>query len=67
MSDESIAVWASFIIGVLIATFLTLLFFHGSIFHRNAARGEAIEIGVAEYYLDENNDKQFRWKEPCDD
>lgn len=27
------------------------------------SRKEAIAIGVAEYYLDENNEKQFRWKE----
>lgn len=26
------------------------------------ARDEAIEAGVGEYYLDENHDKQFRWK-----
>ena len=27
----------------------------------NGIRDEAVENGVAEYYIDENNDKQFRW------
>lgn len=28
---------------------------------------KAYEAGVAEYYLDENNNKQFRWKTPGKD
>ncbi len=26
---------------------------------------EAVEAGHAHYYLDENNDKQFKWNDPC--
>lgn len=31
----------------------------------DSAQAEAIEAGVAEYYLDENNDKKFRYLERC--
>jgi hypothetical protein len=44
------------IIGALVAGVVT---YHTSI---DGLRGEAVKQGVAEYYLDSEHDKQFRWK-----
>jgi len=36
----------------------------GSVEQIEAIRSQAIDVGAAEYYLDENHEKQFRWIEP---
>jgi hypothetical protein len=52
------------LIGMLVVSGLSFCV-GGQIGHdgRDAAiRDEAVKAGVAEYYLDANNERQFRWK-----
>ena len=48
-----------------VAMFLLMLVVMGIAldYKRNRMRNEAVKAKVAEYYLDDNNEKQFRYKE----
>ena len=39
--------------------------FMGALIGRDVEKGYAIDSGVAEFYLDEENEKQFRYLPPC--
>jgi len=57
--------WKEFISVVIVTSLLSL--FAGSIIgcmlEDEHHKDEAVKQGHAEYYLDENNEKQWRWKE----
>lgn len=48
-----------------IAVMLMLAFALGGLAGSEAMRRIATEEGHAEYYLDKNNNQQWRWLEPC--
>lgn len=53
------------IIGIIIICVIGLLFFSAMVFSGcalRAVRDEAVDAGVAEYYIDSAHDKAFRWK-----
>lgn len=50
-------------IGVMLAIGILIGFFFLGVFAgNNQAHKEAVTVGVAEWYLDANADKAFRWK-----
>jgi len=53
--------WERFIDWLCIASISGLAIFYAQCY--NQLKNDAIQHGVAEYYLDANNNKQFRWKE----
>jgi hypothetical protein len=60
-------IYGLFIVAI-VAIIVSVFSFGMLMFGESASdiREEAIENGHAEYHLDDNNDKQFRWKE-CGD
>lgn len=54
----------AFFIGVTL-TLIVMIILMGMVidYKRNSMQDEAVKAKVAEYYLDENNEKQFRYKE----
>lgn len=59
--DDNVVASLMFVITCCV---ITAIFIHTLAYGK--ARNDAVEAGVAEYYLDENNDKQFRYLEPVE-
>lgn len=47
---------------IFILLMCAIMFISGCWLGRGMKERDAIEAGVAEYYLDSNHNKQFRWK-----
>lgn len=60
MSNEA----GDIVIGVTL-TLIVMIIVMGMVidYKQNSMQDEAVKAKVAEYYLDENNEKQFRYKE----
>ncbi len=52
----------SYLVGMIIGAFCGLMF--GGVMQLSTDRDEAIKHKVGEYYLDEDNNRQFRYIEP---
>lgn len=55
-------VWDVVIGLILFAASVALSFLCGMAEQRCRDEDEAVKNGVAEYYLDDNNERKFRWK-----
>ena len=53
------------LIGMLIAAFIAGMAWMTFPYKEKHYHDEAVKAGHAEYYLDANHDKQFRWKTNC--
>lgn len=63
MDDDGCGLFL-FVILVMVGAFCLGIFLE-----KKDSRHDAVEAGVAEYYIDENNDRAFRYLEvgPCDE
>lgn len=56
---------AGFAVIVVVAAIFVLGIFVAGIDHgAKRMREEAVAVGVAEYYLDDDNERQWRWRKP---
>jgi hypothetical protein len=63
MSDNSYdGSYFNLITAILIICILGVVFMLGHSFACISMKNEAVKNGKAEYYLDSDNDKQWRWK-----
>lgn len=56
MNDELLSFGAGFFFGLILGTIATIASIH------NHFENRTVKDGKAEYYLDENHEKQWRWK-----
>lgn len=59
--------WEDVGIGFLLGITVSIIFVGFTLGDQGSLKAEAVEAGHAEYYLDENHDRQWRWKEGRDD
>lgn len=60
VNDDDMPVWLAAILSII---FGLIGYFVGGSAAEKSTHESAIKAGVAEYYLDQNHERQFRWKE----